>query len=1508
MSQPHDSADTGIEIAIVGMAGRFPGTDDLDGFWRNIRDGIESVTRFDDEALRSRGIAAEALTDPAYVKAGVVLEGMDRFDAGCFGYSPREAAQLDPQHRLFLETAWQALEHAGYAGAVGAAIGVYAGSGASLYLMHHLLPTLDWGTADISSLLALVNGNDKDSLATRVAYKLDLRGPAVAVQTACSTSLTAVHLACRGLLNHEADMALAGGVWLNLLQGAGYRHQPGAILSPDGHCRAFDARAAGTVIGSGAGVVVLKRLADALADGDSIHAVIKGSALNNDGAAKVGYAAPSVEGQAQVILAAQAIADVAPDSIGYVEAHGTGTTLGDPIEIAALTQAFRAGTRQRGYCAIGSVKTNIGHLDAAAGIAGLVKTVLALKHRTLPPSLNFEQPNPQIDFAASPFYVNTEARPWPAGPAPRRAGVSAFGMGGTNVHLILEEAPEALAAASPQDGKASLLLLSARSAAACDSAASLLADHLEAHPEQALQDVAHTLRAGRKRFAHRAVAIARDRAQAISALRQRDPASFLSGQVVSESPTLAFLFPGQGAQHVGMGRALYDSEPVFRDALDRCCTLLLPHLGLDLRELMFAAPADEAEAAARLGQTAITQPALFAVEYAMAQLWMHWAGAPDAMLGHSVGEYVAACVAGVFSLEDALAIVAARGRLLQATPAGAMLAVGLPEAQLRERIPAGCDLAAVNTVDLCVLSGPHEDIDAAEREMAAGGIAVRRLHVSHAFHSALVEPMLGTFEALLSNVALSAPRIPFVSNLSGRWITPEEACSPAYWMRHVRGTVRFADGIGELLGKPDRILLELGPGEALSSFARRHPQAGQRLILASQCHPQRRERNADQSARCLAQLWVAGMEIDAALAGSGRRVPLPTYPFERQSYWIEPANGQPAKPVPIGDEPLMYAPGWKRAAPLPVAAARTKGGCVLVLGDAEGLCERLVQQLAISGRVVVRVAQGPRFAQSGAHRYSVRADERGDFEQLLRQVEASHGPVFDICHLWSLDPAGAQPDAADVLARGFHSLLALAQALAATGQRKVALTVVTNQLEDVSGMEPLCPLKASLHGPCKVIPQEYPDIACRLVDLAAPADEQRAAQQIAAEMMGELDHPLVAYRGPHRWVKSFDLVRQQGRAGGRLRKEGVYLVTGGLGGIGLALARHLASQWQARLVLLGRGELPPRAQWPTLAAGADALAGRLRSLLELETLGAEVLALSVDVTDAAQMRGAIETARQRFGALHGVIHAAGIAGGGVIAGKTRAAVEKVFAPKLAGTVNLLQALGDTPVDFVLLCSALSAIAGGFGQVDYCAANCVLDAMAIEAGRAHPGRVLSINWDVWRAVGMAAAQRLPDGVGIVPASGGELMEAALSLAAASQVLVSSIGLEQRLTEMRSPSLAQHLLPDPMAKRSLHARPALSTPYAQPAGELEQGLAALWGEFLGISPVGVHDNLFELGGDSLLAIQLLAKVRAAYGVELHPADFFQSPTVAALAVQVETRLIEQIESAGTTASPELAAAAA
>ncbi|HEX6291075.1 MAG TPA: type I polyketide synthase, partial [Herpetosiphonaceae bacterium] len=727
---------TGIEIAIIGITGRFPGATTIEQYWQNLRDGVESVMFFSEAELTARGVDPALLRDPDYVRATAQIDGIEEFDAAFFGLSHREAEITDPQQRLFLEYAWSALEHAGYnPERYDGAIGVFGGATINTYLLYNLaahsslIDSLDPVQIDI--------GNAGDYLTTRVSYKLNLKGPSHTIQSACSTSLVAVHVACQSLLNDECDIALAGGVSINMQQRNGYRYVEGGIASPDGHCCPFDANAQGTIFGSGVGVVVLKRLEDALADGDTIHAVIRGSAINNDGALKVGYTAPSVDGQAQVISEALGYADIDPVTISYIEAHGTGTALGDPIEIQALTKAFRATTDASGFCAVGSVKGNIGHLGAAAGVASLIKAVLALKHRQIPPSLHYTAPNPDIDFASSPFYVNDRLADWPANTGPQRAGVSSFGVGGTNAHVILEEAPQAVPSDAAQPWQ--LLTLSAKTATALDALTTNLRDHLKQQPDLNLADVAYTLQIGRQHFNHRRTVVCRDRDEALHALETLDPTRVLSDVQQAVDRPVAFLFTGQGAQYVGMARELYEQEPVFRAALDRCCDLLLPHLGLDLRRLLYPTPADAASAAQQLDQTQITQPALFVIAYALAQLWIAWGVQPAAMVGHSIGEYVAACLAGVFSLEDALALVAARGRLMQALPPGAMLAVPLPASDVQPWLGRDLALAAINGPAQCVVAGPTEAVAALEEQLRAQGSDVRRLPTSHAFHSAMLD-------------------------------------------------------------------------------------------------------------------------------------------------------------------------------------------------------------------------------------------------------------------------------------------------------------------------------------------------------------------------------------------------------------------------------------------------------------------------------------------------------------------------------------------------------------------------------------------------------------------------------------------------------------------------------------------------------------------------------------------------------------------------------------------------
>ncbi|GAB1538700.1 hypothetical protein NUACC21_13640 [Scytonema sp. NUACC21] len=883
------------EIAIIGMAGRFPGSKNVDIFWQNLRDGVESISFFTDEDLVSAGINTGLLNDPNYVKASGVLEDIDLLDASFFGFSPREAEITDPQHRLFMECVWEALENAGYnSETYSGQIGVFAGVAASSYLLSNLYSNRD--LMESVDRYQILIGNDKDFLPTQISYKLNLRGPSINVQTACSTSLVAVHLACQSLMSGESDIALAGGVSIVVPQKTGYHYQSGGIHSPDGHCRAFDAQAKGTIGGSGLGVVVLKRLEDAIADGDSIHAVIKGSAVNNDGSLKVGYTAPSVDGQREVISEALALAGVEPETITYIEAHGTGTQLGDPIEIKALTQAFRTSTDKKGFCAIGSVKTNVGHLNTAAGVTGLIKSVQALKHRQIPPSLHFQEPNPQIDFANSPFYVNTTLSEWKTNGTPRRAGVSSLGIGGTNAHVILEEAPVIEPSSTSRPWQ--LLLLSAKTSTALEIATANLAAHLQQNPDIPLPDVAHTLQVGRWAFDYRRMVVCQDLDDAVNVLTSFDPQRVFN---IHRKPThcpVIFMFSGQGAQYVNMGRELYELELTFRKHLDTCAEILQPHLGLDIRTLLYPVAEHTETTAFELQQTAIAQPALFAIEYALAQLLMEWGVRPEAAIGHSIGEYVAATIAGVFSLEDALAVVATRGKLMQQLPTGSMLAIALPHKDVQLLLDAetldgkSLDIAAINSPSSCVVSGTNEVIAALQEQLSDQGIECKRLHTSHAFHSAMMEPILEPFVRLVKTVKLRPPRVCFISNVTGTWITDEEATNPNYWSQHLRQTVKFSDGITQLLEQFEGVFVEVGPGRTLSTLTAQHlEKVAKQVVLSSLPHVKEKQSDVAGLLQTLGRLWLSGVQID--WSGFYRherrhRLPLPTYPFERQRYWIEP--------------------------------------------------------------------------------------------------------------------------------------------------------------------------------------------------------------------------------------------------------------------------------------------------------------------------------------------------------------------------------------------------------------------------------------------------------------------------------------------------------------------------------------------------------------------------------------------------------------------------------------------
>lgn len=1481
------------EVAVIGFAGRFPGAQNVDEFWRNLRDGVESISFFTKEEMLASGVEPELVDAPDYVPAKAIVENIDLFDAAFFDFSPREAEMLDPQHRVLLECAVEAFEHAGYypenfKGRVGVYTGVSAGSYLNANLSSHadLIERVGAYQVDI--------GNHGEFVPTTISFKLNLKGPSINVQTACSTSLVAVHVACQSLLNGECDMALAGGGSITFPHKEGYVYREEGILSPDGHCRTFDSEARGTVAGEGAALVVLKRLVDAIADGDTIHAVIKGSAVNNDGSLKIGYTAPSVDGQADVIAEALAMAGVSAETINYIEAHGTGTALGDPVEIAALTQAFGVDPEMKNFCAIGSVKTNIGHLDAAAGIAGLIKTILALKHAQIPASLHYKQPNPKIDFAGSPFIVNDKLVHWKRGETPRRAGVSSFGIGGTNVHVVVEEPPPVESTTTPAR-RQQLLLLSAKSAAALDAATANLAEFLKHNRDVDLADVAYTLQLGRGGYSHRRFLVCKDHDDALTALETRDPARLLTLSHEPKHRPVVFMFPGQGTQYVGMGRQLYETEPVFREYIDLCAEQLAAHLHLDLRDVLYPNADGEDEANRLLGQTFITQPALFCIEYALAQLWMSWGVAPSAMIGHSIGEYVAACLAGVFSLEDALALVAARGRLMQDLPPGAMLAVMLSETETRSLLRNGLSLAAVNGAKNCVVSGTSAAIQSLHDQLKQQDIYSQVLHTSHAFHSAMMEPILEAFTDRVRQVRLNAPAIPFLSNVTGAWQNRVQVTDPTHWSHHLRQTVRFADGLGNLLQDADKILVEVGPGQTLSALVRQHSaQKLSPLVVSSLPRPRDGVADSEFLLTNAGKFWLAGGRIDWAGFHAGeqrRRVPLPSYPFERQRYYLEPITGHTAdrrkrtssaKRADVAD--WFYLPSWKQfdLPRLTTQQQPPEHRSSLIFCDESGAGETLAQRLRQSGEDVVVVHAGDQLERTSDRAYTLNPASKKDYDALVNEL-VTRGLTFTrVIHLWSLDDAESFERAQQT---GLYSLLFLTQALADRSlTNSLQFVVVTNGVQEVNGDEALRPDRATVLGACKVIPQEYPEIICRSIDVTRGAPQ--LVDQLANELTNKGVERVVAYRGRHRWVQSFEPLRlEQGITAQSLLEEGgVYLITGGLGEVGFALAQHLARNHKAKLALLGRSRMPQRAEWDQWLhehEPGDPVSNRIRKVRDLEAAGAEVLLLNADAANEEQMLAALNQTAECFGRIDGVIYGAAAAAGTEREIRETAPADCMvqFQAKVHGLPVLEKVLQGRDYKFCLMLSSLSSVLGGMGFAAYAGANIYMDTFVRQHNQRGGKTWLSVNWDAW------------NDAAVDPQRGGEALERVLSLGPVPQIVVSVSDLDARLDRWVSFEDSRAAVTVEKTETSvLHPRPSLPTAYVAPSNELEQDLADTWRELLGIEQVGVKDNFFELGGHSLLATMLMSRLRKEFGVELSLRSFFESPTVSGLALIIAERVIE------------------
>jgi acyl transferase domain-containing protein len=1598
--------DGGLDrrIAIVGMAGRFPGAGNVAEFWGNLCDGVESVSRFTEEELLASGVDPEQIKDPAYVPARPVLDEISGFDAAFFGMSPRMASLTDPQQRLFLEVCWEALEQAGYAASeYRGRVGVYGGANISTYLLRR--PEQMLGDAEISTY-EIIMGNDKDALTTTASYLFDLSGPSVAVQTFCSTSLVATHLAVRSLRSGECELALAGGVSIRVPDRVGHRYGPGGMESPDGHVRTFDAAARGCLFGDGAAVVVLKRLADAVRDGDNVWAVIRGSALNNDGALKVGYTAPSVVGQARVISDALVDAGVTGEDISYLEAHGTATELGDPIELAALTRAFGETTEHQ-YCPIGSVKTNIGHLDRAAGATGLIKTALALRTQLIPPSLHYTSPNPQIDFAHSPFYVNTSLTPWRTRDGrPPIAGLNSLGMGGTNVHVVLEQAP--VRAVRDPDGDSGrryqVLALSARSATAAEQACGRLAGHLAgelaAGVPPRLVDVAYTLQVGRRTFEHRRALVAGTIADAVAGFGgQPGGAGTLSRVDAVRGRRVAFLFTGVGEQYPGLVHQLYQREPVFRSVLDGCTELLrgsLPDVDLidlvagargqvaGLAALLGRGGTDGTEAvdprAATLGRTEVVQPALFAVEYALARTFMAWGVQPSLMFGYSLGEYVAACLAGVLSLPDAIALVAYRAKLIATVDAGAMAVVPLTVDELagRFRLAERClDIAAVNGERAVVVAGPVEPMERFVADVRSAEIPCRPLQTTHAFHSGMLAAIGDELTGWVrDNIRLNPPVLPYISNVTGELADPALVCAPGYWASHMCRTVRFTAGAQVLLADPELAVLEIGPGQSLGAMLRGTGCPPPRWPLILSALPAGADSRPDDAvlADCLARMWLLGVRLDWA-AYHGRpalpgavdpadlpdpalpgRVPLPTYPFQRQRYWIEPlaraagtgaagaALAGPARPGPASFEAIsdlpklpeelwLHLPVWRQTA-WPAAAASQPGQWLVFTMDgvADDVVARLGAVLAPAGCPPHLVRPGAGYAQT-ADGHTVRPGNFDDLRSLLRDLRSAGRPVERVVHLWALGTASPTD--------GLYTLVALARAAGELGLEGWSLDVAVAGTQQVLGGDVTDPHAALLTGACRVIPLEYPTVTTRLIDVEPDTGggvRPGMVDALVAEVCRPQTEPTVALRRGRRWVPGYEtMAAPEPVPTGIVRDGGVYLITGGLGGIGLGLAGQLAEECRAKLVLFGRTGLPEPDRWPSILAGAvgdqgvgeqgvgeqgvdEATRSRIAAVAALLDLGAEVEIVVGDVSNPADVSRAVAAAVRRFGALHGVLHAAGVPGMGLMQFKNPEELGQVLAPKVAGTLAIAEALrigapDEIELDFLVLFSSItSATGGGPGQVDYCAANAFLDSCAYQLA-ATGRRVLSVNWSEWTWNGWEEgltgyAESLREffranraRIGIDAADGWRSLLRALGsgeprVVVCTQDFPTLVGFSSYFTvdAVTSSGAASE-------DATRHPRPELVTAYLEPTGRVEETIATVWRDALRLDLVGAQDNFFELGGNSLLGMSIVAALRREFALtELPPHILYEAPTVEALGKIVEVGLLP----AGGTGGPRAGAA--
>lgn len=1491
--------DNRLSVGIVGMSCRFPGAESIDEYWNNLLSGVESVRRFSEEELLKFGASPKRVADATFIPYGARLTGHDLFASAFFGYSPRESELMDPQHRVLLECAWEALENAGYPPqSIKVPTAVFTSTSLSSYLIFNVHPALP-PEQDDEHFQSMI-GCDKDFAATRISYKLNLNGPSMSVQTGCSSSLVGVHLAVQSLLTYQCDLAVVGAASIGVQQRTGYRYQAGGILSADGHTRAFDASASGTIFGEGAGVIVLKRFEDALMDRNGLYAVVRGSAVNNDGRSKVGFTAPSVDGQAHVISQALDVSGLEAGDITYVEAHGTATELGDPAEVTALTKAFRITTERTGFCGLGSVKSSIGHLDAAAGIAGLIKTALMLKYRMLVRSVNYSSPNPAIEFQESPFYVVEKTAEW-TGSDLLRAGVSSFGIGGTNAHVVLEQYKDRMV--SPSRRSCEILCMSAKTEAELTLAQQRLCSYLKGADDEPFPNVGYTLNLGREEFSFRTSVVCTGRKDAIDVLSASNDRRLITG-CTETSKKVTFMFPGGGTQYPGMGRSLYETEHDFRKTIDICADLLHRIAGVDIKSILYdGQPASRADSA-RLRKASVALPSIFITEYAMAKMLISRGLRPDYLIGHSLGEYTAACLSGIFSLEDAISLVVMRGQLLERLPVGGMLSVDLAEEELNRIKGDDLSVAAVNAPNQCVVSGPVILIEKLALSLGEKGVNFTRLHLDVAAHSSLIDPIIEEFGVLLHSLTLRLPTIPVMSNLTGDWITPEDAQNPRYWMRQLRETVRFSDGVTKI-DHANGFFVEVGPSNTLNALVRSEGRANR--ICSSMKHPRDDKSDAEIFYSVFAKAWTSGVAIDwnAFYEGEVRyRIGLPTYPFTRKRFWIEPRSSQSSfdgeQERTDRQEPRAYVQAWERRA----LQAETQddrnfpSSVWLVFVDDTSIA-RLIRGIgALRHITVICVEEGSHFSQQDQMNYKIRPEVPDDYERLFSLVKSSNLGNLSVIHMWSLGSTlESTSDSTRYnkhLSRGVYSALYLLGAISrVTDRLPTRCLIVTNGVAQISNSEITSPENAMLLPLCTVAMQEDSTLLCKVIDVDLASTNSKLRSQIINALCAEIavtdSEHVVALRCFARYVRRFQSLELYPRTefcSPTVRP--VYVIVGGLGRLGMLLAESLGIREKCTVVITSRNVFSVEQLPQSRDRLSETLRGRLAKVTKvikrIEEAGSTVVVDMLDVSKEQEVKAFFAKVTTQCGAIRGIFHLAGLTGSeglSLIQDLSKEKCELQFVPKVVGSRSLQSALADYDFEFCVLFSSTASILGGVGLAAYAMANSYLDASSIQSCLATGKRWISVNWDAWLHAGSTQAIDLGatslDAHAINEKDALSTLFQATRSSVAGPICISPRNPYRRLRDLTS-SLEESKQTNSNRTRS---RQSMSTDFAKPMSELEVQIATVWREVLGMERVGIDDSFFELGGNSLIALRIVSRMQKQLSTDVGVLSIFESPTIRSLA---------------------------